>query len=298
MDNADIEAISLKTGKVTVLKRGGYYGRYLHSGHLVYVNQGALFGVKFDPDRLEVRGSAVSLLDDLAANPVTGGGEFDFSRTGTFVYTPGKGVQSWQMAWLDSSGNTRPLMAPLGRYAFPRLSPDGRKVIYLSNTGDFYVYDLERDATSRLTSGNVLYSPLWTPDGKHIVFEAASGIYWMRADSVGDPQRVLESPNSPRPWSFSPDGRRLAYYQRSQESRVEIWTLPLDLTDPDHPKPGNPEPFLRQRADELQPRFSPDGRWIAYRSNESGSNEIYVRSFPKVFASRCHFDAQPGTCGN
>jgi serine/threonine-protein kinase len=280
MDNADIKVISWKTGKVTVLQRGGYYGRYLPSGHLVYVHQGALFGVKLDPDRLEVRGSAVSLIDDLAANPVTGGGEFDFSRTGTFVYTPGRSAQSWQMAWLDISGETRSMMATPGAYALPRFSPDGRKITYLANSGDLYVYDLERGTTSRLTGRGAAYAPVWTPDGKHIVFESGSSIYWTRSDGAGDPQNVLESASNPRPWSFTSDGRRLAYYQRSPDSRYEIWTVALDLTDPDHPKPGKPEPFLRTNADELLPRFSPDGRWIAYRSIESGSNEIYVRPFP------------------
>jgi Tol biopolymer transport system component len=82
------------------------------------------------------------------------------------------------------------------------------------------------------------------------------------------------------PWSFSPEGQRLAYYANSPDTGFDIWTLPLDLTDPDHPKSGKPEPFLRTPASELLPRFSPDGRWIAYRSEESGTNEIYVRPFP------------------
>jgi serine/threonine-protein kinase len=286
MDNADIEAISLKTGKVTILVRGAYYGRYLPTGHLVYIRQGAMFGVKFDPARLEVRGLAVPLLDDVAANPVTGSGEFEFSRTGTLVYMPGKSAQSWHLAWLDSSGHTRPLMGVRGGYSFPQFSPDGRKLTYLGNSGDLHVYDLGRETTSRLTSRDVSYTPLWTPDGKHIVFGSGTGIFWMRSDGVGDPQGLFESPNSSRPWSFSPDGRRLAYYQKGPESRFEIWTLPLDVTDPDRPKSGKPELFLRSMADDLQPRFSPDGRWIAYRSNESGSNEIYVRPFPDANAGR------------
>ena len=82
------------------------------------------------------------------------------------------------------------------------------------------------------------------------------------------------------PWSFSPDGRRLAYREQNPEAGLDLWTLSLDLTDPDHPKPGKPELFLRTPASETNPRFSPDGRWIAYRSNESGNPEIYVRPFP------------------
>jgi Tol biopolymer transport system component len=123
---------------------------------------------------------------------------------------------------------------------------------------------------------------VWSPDGKHIAFQSTvDSIYWIRSDGAEDPQRLLERPHEMvAPWSFSPDGRWLAYFARSQDSGFDLWTLPLDLRDPDHPKPGKPEPFLRTAADEIVPRFSPDGRWIAYRSNESGTNEIYVRPFP------------------
>src|SRR5262249_47859536 len=79
---------------------------------------------------------------------------------------------------------------------------------------------------------------------------------------------------------FSPDGRRLAYYESSPETTTDIWTLPLDLSDPEHPKPGKPEPFLRTPAAEMRAAFSPDGHWIAYQSDASGRNEVYVRPFP------------------
>jgi serine/threonine-protein kinase len=120
----------------------------------------------------------------------------------------------------------------------------------------------------------------WTPDSQHLAYVSGSTLVWMRADGAGNAQKLLDNPSRPRPWSFSPDGRLLAYHDTSPETGFDIWTLPLDLTDPEHPKPGKPELFLRTPADELVPRFSPDGRWIAYRSNESGNNEIYVRPFP------------------
>jgi len=291
MDNANISAMSLKTGEVKIVQRGGYFGRYLPSGHLVYVHQGVLFGERFDPDTLEVRSLPVQLLDDVAANPVNGGGQFDFSSTGTFVYMAGKGpAQKWQVSWLDSSGKMQLAIAAPGAYANPRLSPDQRKLALIVN-GDIYVYDLERDTPTRLTftvgsdvSGHAAVNgagtPVWAADHKHVLFASVSGLFWMRSDGVGDPELLLESPNSPRPYSVSPDGRRLAYFERNPETGFDIWTLPLDLTDPDHPKPGKPEPFLRTPADELLPKFSPDRRWIAYRSNQTGIDEIHVRPFP------------------
>jgi serine/threonine-protein kinase len=123
------------------------------------------------------------------------------------------------------------------------------------------------------------------PDGKHLVFRSSpspeqNGIAWIRADGAREPQRLLEGKILTIPTSFSPDGRRLAYFDLSPETAGDIWTLPLDLSDPEHPKPGKPEPFLSTPAREIRPAFSPDGRWIAYQSDESGRYEVSVRPFP------------------
>ena len=302
MDNASIEAISLESGQVKIVQHGGYYGRYLPSGHLVYVHRGVLYGVRFDLARLEVRGEPVPLLQDMAANPATGGGQFDFSSTGIFVYAAGaNAARSWQVAWLDSSGRMRPLLAAAGAYMWPRFSPDGTKLAFVGPGPDIYIHDLERDTTSRLTFNGHANVPVWAPDGKHLVFQSVSngfGFYWTRSDAAGEPQRLLESQNAAVAWDFSPDGRRLAYRVATtdggSDNGSDIWTLPLDLTDPDHPKTGQPEPFLRTPADERVPRFSPDGRWIAYRSNESGNNEIYVRPFPAASGGKWQISARGG----
>ncbi len=298
-DNANIEALSLKTGQVKVVLRGGYYGRYLPSGHLVYLHQGVLFGVGFDPERLEVRGSPTPLLEDVAANAATGGGQFDFSATGTFVYAAGKSAaQTWQFAWLDTSGKTS-LFGPLGTSTVPHLSPNGRKLAYSGDGSDVYIYDLDRDTTTRLTFSGHAFTPVWAPDGKHLVFRTTtgnkSGIYWVRSDGAGELHPLLKSTNVIVPWSISPDGRRLAYFEKNSVTGYDLWTLPLDLTDREHPKPGQPEPFLRTPAEELVPRFSPDGRWIAYRSNESGSDEIYVRPFPPGSGGKWQISAGGGS---
>lgn len=297
-DGANIEALSLKTGQIKIVQRGGFYGRYLPGGHLVFVHQGVLFGVRFDPERLEVRGAPVPLLDDVAANPTSGAGRFDFSASGIFVYAAGKSAaQAWQMSWLDGSGKRQPVLAALGAYATPRLSPDGRKVAFVGESSDSYVYDLERHTTTRLTFDGLSLVPVWSPDGRHLAFRTTGkefSISWERSDGAGEPQKLLESTNVLVPWSFSSDGRRLAYFEIGAQTGYDLWTLPLDLTDPDHPKPGKPEPFLSTPAEELVPRFSPDGRWIAYRSDESGTTEIYVRPFPDANGGKWQISSDGG----
>ena len=295
METASVKAMSLKSGAGKTLVEQGYFGRYLPEngtrGYLVYLHQGVLFGAAFDPNRLEVQGTPVPLLEDVAANPLGGGGQFDFSGTpsghGTLVYLAGKGAaQTWPVVWLDSSGKMQPLIPTPSPYVFPRFSPDGRRLaLAMSSISgyDIYVYDLQRQAMTRLTNDGRSRVPVWTPDGKYIVFRSSVsgfGIWWIRSDGSGEPQQLLAAQNARVPWSFSPDGRRLAGSETSPEGGYDLWTVSLDTSDPDHLKAGNPEPFLRTPANENVPMFSPDGRWIAYRSDESRMDEIYVRPFP------------------
>jgi Tol biopolymer transport system component len=291
-DNASIEVLSLKSGQWKVVQRGGYFGRYLATsngaGHLVYVHQGTLFAVGFDLDRLEVRGTPAPLLKDVAGNAAFGGGQYDVARNGTLVYLSGKSsYPGWPVAWMDSTGKTQPLLAAPGLYNTPRFSPDGKRLALAVGpvlSGDIQVYDWQRDTMTPLTFTQTNVRPIWTPDGKHIAFEslspAAASIRWIRADGAGEAQPLLEGQDRVNPYSFSPDGKRLAFAEQSVDTGSDLWTLPLEVSDPDHPKPGKPELFLRTRFDEREPAFSPDGRWIAYTSNESGRDEVYVRPFP------------------
>jgi Tol biopolymer transport system component len=295
MESASVAVISLPGGAVKKLITGGYFARYVPAngkrGYLVYLHQGVLSAVAFDPIRLELQGTPVPILEDVAGSPILGGGQFGFSAApsghGTLLYLEGKGAaQTWPVMWLGSSGNMQPLIATPGQYSQPRFSPDGRRLALMMSTSggsDIYVYELGRETLTRLTFGEHSAAPVWTPDGQRIAFLSSgsdSGIGWIRSDGSGEPQQILAVPNNTNPWSFSPDGRRLAYFQNNSETGFDIATLPLDTSDPDHPKAGKPEPFLATPSDELVPMFSPDGRWIAYRSNESGTNEVYVRPFP------------------
>jgi Tol biopolymer transport system component/predicted Ser/Thr protein kinase len=296
-EDASIAAVSLKTGEIKILVRGGYFGRYLPTGdgtgHLLYVHEGVLFAVPFDPARLQLRGTAVPLLDDLAADPTSGAGQFSSSVTpsgaGTLTYRAGRvSAQSWPVWWLDNSGRTEPLIATPGVYATPRISPDGQRLALLQISGNdrgLFVFDWQRETMSPLAVNTQQPSyPTWSPDGKHIVFWFAFGggasLGWIRADGAGEIQHLLDSKNHMTPYSFFPGGRRLAYTELDPDSGADLWTLPLDVSDPEHPKPGKAEPFLRTPSNERNPAVSPDGRWIAYQSEESGKLEVYVRPFP------------------
>ncbi|SPF39809.1 Serine/threonine protein kinase (fragment) [Candidatus Sulfopaludibacter sp. SbA4] len=288
-DDSEILVLNLKTGQSKLVYRGGYNARYLPSGHLVYVRQGSLFGLRFDPSRLESRGLPVRLVDDVAANLTSGGADFAVSRTGTLVYHAGKtNLGIFPMVWIDSSGKTTPLISKPDSYLTPRLSPDGRFLAVAIPTGggpDLHVWDIQRQTLSPLTfNRHANMHPVWTPDSRHLVFESqwngSYTLWWARADGASEPRKLLESNTALVTSSMSPDGRRVAYYQVSADTGSDIWTLPLDLSDPENPKPGTPEPFLRTPSTEGNPAFSPDGRWIAYSSDESRRFEIYVRPFP------------------
>ena len=291
-EDANIAAASLKTGETKILVRGGYFGRYLPTGdsigHLVYAHEGVLFAVPFDPARLELRGPAVPMLEDLAADPNSGAGQFSFSGNGNLVYRTGKvSSQSWPVSWLDNSGKTRPLIPTPGFYLQPSFSADGQQLALskIAHTDrDIFVYDVQRDTMTRLTSGTLASQPVWSPDGKHIAFgfnSGTPGIGWVRSDGTGEIRCLLDTKAIVLPYSFFPDGRRLAYYGLdANAARFKIWTVALDLSDPDHPKPGESELFLNTRDNERNPVVSPNGRWIAYESDESGRSEVYVRSFP------------------
>jgi eukaryotic-like serine/threonine-protein kinase len=180
------------------------------------------------------------------------------------------------LQWLDSAGKLRPLLEKPGPYIRPRVSPDGKRVA-LDNGPDVWTYDWERDVMTRLTSTGGL-GPVWTPDGRFILFSGNGGMGWTRSDGAGAPQTLLMGQNLLFPWSFSPDGKRLAY-QEITSAGYDLFTVPIQNDGP-LLKSGTPEPFLKTPADERYPSFSPDGRWIMYASSESGTLEVYVRSFP------------------
>ncbi len=284
-DTANLDVQSLKSGQRKTVLHGGYYGRYLataNGGYLTYIREGTLFGVPFNAERLEARGTPAPLIESVASEPGAGSAQFDISQTGVLVYRSGNSGKGQTIAWLDSTGRTTLLMTKPALLR-PRFSPDGKRLAYHrpgNKARDIWVYDLERDTHTQLTFTSTATTHMsWMPDGKHLVYGSGSppyALWWIRADGSGEPQSLLEAKNPLWPQSVAPDGRRVAFV----ESTSDIFTLPLDLGDPEHPKPGKPEPLLATPAVEREAAFSPDGRWLAYQSDESGRPEVFVRPFP------------------
>ena len=285
-DEANIEVL-LKNRQAKIVQRGGYFGRYLPSGHLVFIHNNTLFAVPFDVDRYETRGLPFPVFGDVAGNPYTGGSQLDFSRTGTLVYLSGKSATGMRsLVSIDARGKTEPLLsgsAPLS----PRFSPDGKRLASTVN-GDLVVQDLVRGSTTRLTSkgGDINAYAVWTPDGTHLVYgPATGGIFWTRADGSVQPQEIYRGKGTSYPGSFSPDGHYLAFHQSGETTGRDLWILSLDTSDPDHPKASAPQLFLATKGIDVEPAFSPDGQWLAYASNESGAQQVFVRPFPEGAAA-------------
>jgi len=283
----NVEVMSLKDRRRKTLQRGGTFGRYVATsngaGHLLYMNNGTLFALAFDLDTLEVRGTPVPVLDQVANNGFYA--QFDISQTGMLLYqSGGAGAGKVAVQWLDGAGKLQPLISKPGNYLRPRMSPDGQRVALEVTEGsgrDVWIYDWQRDTLTRLTfdAGRAALAPTWSPDGRYIVFMAKGGISWTRSDGAGKPQPLTQSKNPLVPFSFTPDGKRLAWNEVEPSGTYSIWTMPLESDDTGL-RGGKPELFLQEPFDGRQPMFSSDGRWLAYSSNESGTYQVYVRAFP------------------
>ncbi len=291
LDDASIVVQSLPNGPKKVVQRGGYHGRYLRSGHLVYMHEGTLFAAPFNLGRLETSGPRAPVLEGVTANAGYGGAQFALSDSGTLAFLPGPNVQAGvSIQSMDKDGKTQPLRATAGIYNNIRLSPDGKRLavdLRERSERDVWIYEWERDTMSRLTvDPGEDARPVWTPDGRRIVFSSTradrttANLFWQRADGTGEAERLTESKNQQYPASWHPSGKFLAFHEGAGPSRTDLWILPLEGDVATGWKPGKPNVFLNSPFDEGVAAFSPDGRWLAYMSDESGTYEVYVRPFP------------------
>jgi serine/threonine-protein kinase len=270
--------------------RDAYHGRYLPSGHLVFMREEAIYAVAFDLDRLEVVGEPARAVESVQSILTTGGAQFACSDRGTLVYVPSPAATS-SIQWFDHSGVRKPLRGVPGIYSAPSFSPDGRRLameIVEGRERDLWIYEWESDRLTRLTFDPASDSrPVWTPDGKRIVFDSTRGrngirnLYWQRADGTGEAEQLTSSENAQWPGSWHPDGKHLAFSEMSPATvRPDIMTLEMEGSEEQGWKAGKPRPFFESPYVENLPEFSPDGRWLAYMSNQTGRFEVYVRPFP------------------
>lgn len=243
--------------------------------------------VPFDLGRLEVTGQPVPVIansmqalnyPNAAWN--TAAGQFSISDSGWLVYADG-GIfpdNKNSLVWVDRQGRTEEIAAFKAPFSAPRLSPNGEQIAYmtLGREKQVWVYDINRGTARRLTGEGRVSSPNWTPDGRRLVFgwcrEGATNLYLQPADGSGAMERLTKSDIWQSPGSWSPDGTTLAFVELSPDVLWHIFLLDL--------KSHRTTPFLNSGANEAYPGFSPDGRWLAYTSDETGRLDVYVRPFP------------------
>jgi serine/threonine-protein kinase len=273
----------------------GSGAEYVETGHLLYVSGQTLHAIRFDTDRLELQGTPVPLVEDIAvARGTQGAPQYSVSRTGTLVYVPASAMRfaATSLVWVHRSGREEPIDAPQRAYYSLRLSPDGGRVALDVREGqyDTWILDLQRLTLDKVTSSprNDPF-PVWSPDGRRIVTGDGPGLVWRPADGSGADE-TLTTPNTIQfPMSFSRDGRFLVLTE-VRGGHNDLSVLALDGTKGVKPLAG-----LHTLASEGPAEISPDGRWLAYQSNESGENQIYVRPFPDASQGRYTVSPSGGT---
>jgi serine/threonine-protein kinase len=279
-DQGEIALLDLETKTWTTLIRGGSFGKYLPTGHIVYARDGAIMAVRFDLASGEVRGAPLKVLADVMTEPGSGAAQFAVaSDAGVLVFVPGgPDIQRNELVWLDRQGNVTPVGAPLEPYYSPFLSPDGTKVAstVFGATDTVVVYDIARGSAVRArTVGNCLLRG-WYPDGRRLLVASDAGgggisrLYETPADGTGEARRLGIDVDGVQSWVFrSADGVGIVY--RAEDgfyfTRIDGERAPRQITEFGEGLPARPS-------------VSSDGRFIAYDAEVSGRREVYLRPFP------------------
>jgi serine/threonine-protein kinase len=279
-----VELLELESGKVRVLQSNAMYPRYLSTGHIAFVYEGTLTVMGFDPATLEVTSAPAAMVKGVRHRFGNGAASYAVSDNGTLLYIPGEGSEiSIQLQRIMPDGEVKGLSEIAG-ILHPRFSPDGRYIAYSRDMGslaDIWVHDQERDVATRLTlEPNVGdYTPIWTPDGKWIVYSSGRDganldIYRKRADGSGEAELLLADEASLRAYSWSSDGSMLLLSKRTKERGFDLYLQRFDEAG----KPvGESVALVASRALDIHGVFSPDDRFVAYTSQESGAEHVYLR---------------------
>jgi len=288
--DAEILAQNVATGERKTLVEGGHFARYVPSGHLVFARGGTLFAIVFDSERLETVGSPVPLVVGVVTQEQGGDARFAVGLNGTLVYVGGDSAEAVArtLVWVDREGREESIAAPPRAYNNGRISPDGATVALDVRDQDFdiWTWSFTRETLTRLTFDPAQDEfPVWSPDGRQIAFsstardgaESNGTLFWRAADGTGSAEYLAGSDGQIFPTSFLPDSTGVLVFGGGLAGGVgdDIGIFRMDGED-------RATPLLDTMFEESYPAVSPDGRWLAYVSDESGSEEVYVRPFPDI----------------
>ena len=266
-----VAVLDLETRQWDVLIEGGSGGRWSPTGHLLYASNGTVLATAFDLAARTQSGRSWPAIEEVYTSQFDVP-YFSVSATGRLVYVPRR--QNTALLWVEPGGDRTPLFEERNTYEHPRVSGDGRFVAYDIDRQHIWVLDVERQLPVPITTGSRNFLPLWTPDSRHLFFVSTRlgswDIFRMAADGSGEVESVVVAPYPQVTSSVAPDGT-LAYYEINPETGRDIWVVTPD---------AEPRPLLVTDADEAQPTFSPDGQWLAFSSDRSGRNEIYLVGYP------------------
>jgi serine/threonine-protein kinase len=287
-ERATIEVVSIKTGRRKVLFTGGVFGFYVPSGHLLYAAGETIRAVPFDLERLEVTGTAFPVVDSVALNATDGAAAFDVSENGTLAYLPTTSyVMDNELVLVDRRGKETRALPAIDRYDHPRLSPDGNHISVdirsSTSAGDIWVFPVGRAGGTRVTSeGGRDFGAEWTPDGRELIYSSEQptyDLYRRAADASRPPEPVLTGGYDRYTGGASPDGRLFTFVLSAPNAGSELWIVPLAGR-------ATASRYLANGFNLAHPTISPDGRWMAFDSDESGRVEVYVQSFPDPMRRR------------
>ena len=281
------------TGAARALLPEGNHPRYAPSGHVVYTVGGELMAVPFDLERLETSGRPVRIAEGIL-HTILGGASFGVSNNGLLVYATGAPGAQRALTWVDRTGREEAITAPLRAYVYPRVSPDGTRVALdvRDQRDDIWVWDLARRTLTPVTTDDTADRyPVWTPDAQRLLFGSArpgfTNLYVQAADGSGEAVRLTTKPTTQVPLSITPDGTRVLLMEADPQTGLNLEVLTL--------ADRRLAPLLHSQFNETNAVVSPDGRWLAYQSDDSGAMEIYVRPFPDVGREKQQVSTGGGT---
>jgi eukaryotic-like serine/threonine-protein kinase len=307
--SARVDAVEVVTGKRKTVLEGGADPHYA-SGYLVYATANAstdaqsrfrasLRAVRFDASRVEVLGDSATVVEPVTMG-ITGAANYSVSPRGDLVFVPGglatAASQRRNLVWVDRKGRETTIPAPPRSYALGRIDPEGTRIALdiRDQTNDVWIWDISRQTLTPLNRDPAQdMSPLWTPDGKRVLFASTRGggnpnLYWQAADGTGAAERLTNAQRNQFPTSISPDGNTVVLFGAAGPA--------TDIFSVDLRESGGPQkPLVSTPAYDFGGEISPDGKWLAYHSNESGEPQVYVRPFPNVQDRRWPISTTGGT---